>query len=84
MDIVRDILDRVAGEKGKTLEEIEREIRRDYGGEQVYIPKDGDRAMTEISMRNAAIRADRHKGESVQLLMRRYNISRRRIYEILR
>ncbi len=84
MDIVRDILDRVAGEKDKTLEEIEREIRRDYGGDTVYVPKDGDRAMTEISMRNAAIRADRHKGESVQLLMRRYGISRKRVYAILK
>lgn len=84
MDIVRDILDRVAGAPNRPLEDLEQEIRRDYGGERVYVPKDGDKAQTEISMRNAAIRADYRRGESIALLIRRYRISRQRVHQIVK
>lgn len=84
MDIVRDILDRVPVADKKLLAQIEQDIRRDYGGERVYVPKDGDKAQTEISMRNAAIRADYRRGESVALLIRRYRISRQRVHQIVK
>lgn len=82
MDIVRDIFDRLS-DKDQGLDEIERSIRADYGGERVYIPKDGDAARSETSMRNRAIRADWARGERIEYLVRRYQISRRRIYSII-
>ena len=84
MDIVRDILDRVFGATDRPLEDIEREIRSDYGGERVYVPRDGDHAHTEISLRNAAIRADWQRGERIELIVRRYKVSRRRVYQLVK
>ncbi len=84
MDIIRDILDRVYGGKDRTPEEIECELRKDYGGERVYIPKDGDREHAEISERNTAIRADWLRGERMELIVRRYRVTRQRIYQIVK
>lgn len=84
MDIIRDILDRVfLGDASRSKEEIERELRKDYGGERVYVSKTGDQEHAEVSRRNAAIRADWLRGERMELLVRRYRITSRRIYKIV-
>lgn len=84
MDIIRDILDRVFGARDRAREDIERELRQDYGGERVYVPKTGDQEHAEISARNAAIRADWSRGERIELIVRRYRITSRHIYRIVK
>lgn len=84
MDIIRDILDRIFGDRDRSREEIERELRKDYGGERVYVPKTGDQEHAEISTRNAAIRADWLRGERMELIMRRYRLKRSRIHDIVK
>lgn len=53
---------------------------KDYAGDRVYIGKGGDAAQRQ---RNHAILRDHRNGERVPLLMRRYGISKRRLYEII-
>lgn len=56
------------------------QVRQVFGGDRVYIPT---RAGEGTSQRNAAIRRDYARGERVELLVRRYGLSRQRIYAIL-
>jgi Mor family transcriptional regulator len=55
-------------------------VREVFGGDRVYV---ANRRGEGHSARNAAIRRDYQNGERVELLMRRYQLSSRRIYEIL-
>jgi Mor family transcriptional regulator len=90
-DIVRDILDRLheAFAAGKPIQDaefwgqIERDIRRDWGGAATYIPKTTADARRYISARDAAIVRDYRRGEHSRLLARRYGISARRIRQIV-
>lgn len=88
-DIIQDIMERVAEQLGdranaEALKRIEASIRQDWGGDRPYIARIGEDARAAISARNAAILRDFRKGESVMLIMRRYDVSRSRVYQILR
>lgn len=88
-DIITDILSRVEAivpKKNcrKFLDQIEAEIRRDWGGDRPYIAKTGETAAAETSSRNAAIVRDHQRGERPTYLARKYGISRQRVHEILR
>lgn len=93
MDIIRDILDRVAHCMGlddsirDILDLVEREVRRDWGGDRPYIAKVGETAALEtahrIAHRNAQILRDWRNGERTALLARRYGISPRRVRQII-
>lgn len=61
--------------------EWEQGITRDWRGERPYI---GARAGLAQSARDAAIVRDWKNGERVPLLMRRYGISRSRVWAILK
>ena len=62
------------------LQQAERQIRERWGGDRPYIAiRQGDGR----SARNEAIRRDHRNGERIPLLMRRYDLSRSRINEIL-
>jgi Mor family transcriptional regulator len=90
-DVVTDILARVdaalreGDETDAALAQVEREVRRDWGGERPYIAKngEGDRVRQEKSHRDERIRTDYRHGERIALLARRYGISERRVRMIL-
>lgn len=88
-DIIQDIMERVAEQLGEradpeALKRIEASIRQDWGGDRPYIARLGEDARAAISARNAAILRDVRKGEAVALIARRYHISRKRVYQIIR
>lgn len=56
---------------------IVRGMRRQYGGQQLYVP------CVDKTERNAAIRREFH-GTNAGEICRRYDISRPRLYEILK
>jgi len=69
-----------AGANESLMRMLDEHIREIFGGDRVYIPT---RRGAGHSERNAKIRRDYQSGERVELLIRRYSLSRRRIYEIL-
>lgn len=87
-DIVSDILARVrrfldAGAP-TWLDDVERQIRADWGGDRPYIARArSDEARRQMSTRDARIGRDYRHGESVTLIARRYGLSRGRVYKIL-
>lgn len=89
MDIIRDILERIAkaveggGFTDQIAEQIERQIRQDWGGDRPYIPKTGETSQTEMSRRNAAILRDWQAGERAPAIARKYGISRARVWQII-
>lgn len=60
---------------------IEERLRQDYGGERVYIHREGwfDRAQ-----RDAKIRAERRAGRSIRWLAGHYSLGVATVHEILR
>lgn len=85
MDLINDILERLAKMlPAETLTEtisrdLEQAIRAYYGGDRLYIAKNGD----DLSERNEAIRSDWLNGERIPLIARRYKISRVHVWRIL-
>lgn len=63
--------------------EAERIARAAWGGERVYIGKLGETGQAQISERDRAIRRDFNRGNHVDFLVRRYGLSRRRIWAIV-
>lgn len=91
MDIVRDILDRVAAAlgEGESFSEqvalqIEQQIRHDWGGDRPYIAKVGEHAQDEMSRRNAAILRDWQAGDRAPAIARKHGVSRARVWQIVR
>lgn len=89
-DIVTDIISRVLAayrRDGNLTDDLAREVSRqvhqDWGGVDVYIPKQGEDDRLAIGQRNAAIIRDLNNGERVCLVARRYRISRRMVYKVL-
>lgn len=94
MDIIRDILVRVQESlmerMGLTegvidlLTVVDRDIRREYGGERPYIAKTCEADMICAARRNNAIRRAWKDGEPVCLIAERHGLSRRNVYRIVR
>lgn len=85
-DIVTDTLQRLAERAkipAKVRAEVETEIRADWGGERVYIPKRGENDQQQLSERDARIRRDFRRGEREPLIARRHGISVKRVRQIL-
>lgn len=83
-DIIVDIFERIGSALPAPVRaELERSIRRDWGGDRPYIARSGESGKASLSQRNASIARDYHQGESIALLERRYGVSRRRIYQVL-
>lgn len=86
IDVVTDTLQRLA-ERRKIpkaiLKAVEQDIRKDWGGDRVYIKIHGDDAADRLSERDARIRRDHHRGERVPLLAIRYGICEKRVRQIL-
>lgn len=89
MDIIRDFIDRVAAELGpETFSEqiaidLEKQMRRDWGGDRPYVPKSGETDLTAMTRRDIAIRSDHRKGESITFISRRFGISRAMVYKVI-
>ena len=82
-DILHRILPRHTRVARKTRDKIEREIRRDFGGDRFYIAKTGESAQAEITERNWRIYRQYRSGEHIALLARRWQMSERRIRQIV-
>lgn len=89
-DVVIDILRRVAAtllpneaESERELARIEREVRREWGGERPYIAKAGESVRQQQSERDEQIRAAHRRGERIALLARRHGLSRRTVGRII-
>lgn len=88
-DIVADILQRAAkltqksgvALSDKDLAELDREVRLDWGGDRPFIAK---RAGEGHSQRNSRIMRDYLNGERLALLQRRYELTPRRILQIIK
>lgn len=88
-DLVADILARATAAADKNegvltaemADRIEREVRSDWGGDRVFIPK---RAGEGHSDRNARIVRDYLSGERLAFLERRYGLSQRRLLQIIK
>jgi Mor family transcriptional regulator len=88
-DLISDILARVKstfeGKQALTeddLESIEKEVRADWGGDRYFVSK--SKNGSDHSERNSRIMRDYLSGERLKLLERRYNLSQRRILQIIR
>lgn len=84
MDIVSRIFEAIAERLNApdtfteaVARQIEQEIRQEYGGDVLYI------AQADRAARNRRIHRDHAHGESQELLMRRYRLSRRQLQRIL-
>lgn len=62
---------------------VESAVRRDWGGERPYVGKAGEVGRHALTERDRAIQRDSARGEHTALLSRRYQISPRRIQQIL-
>jgi Mor family transcriptional regulator len=86
-DLIVDILQRIR-EKADVSEDVAKAVERDarqyWGGERCYVAKAGESPIRrEAADRAERIRADHKRGEHVPLLARRYDLTERRIRQIL-
>lgn len=84
MDILQDFEDRLKaiGFKDPKIEKLCIEVRHDWAGERTYISCQYE-LKKQVALRNRSIIRDYKSGERVALLARRYDLSRKRIYEII-
>lgn len=87
LDLVADILQRVAEREGtlrvSDLQEIEQEVRADWGGDRHYIAKLGESGRIELAKRDRAICEAARDGVPEDYLSVRHNLSIRRIRQII-
>lgn len=84
-DILEDIKERLAaiGFLDAKVELVIMDVRKDWNGERPYISVkiDVDKKMSE---RNCRMMLEFKNGESVPLLARRYQITRQRVWKIIK
>lgn len=82
-DFVADILRVVAANTGTidtaAAQRIETELRTQYGGERIYIHREG---WFDRSERDQRIRAERAAGASVRSIAKRYTLSASTVHAI--
>ncbi len=87
-DILQDVFGRLSTVLGhhqasEALRKIEREVRRDWGGERCYIGKRPEDYAEQLASRDNAVRRHYSKGESAECVARRYGISVKRVQQIV-
>lgn len=65
------------------ISQAEQIVKREYGGDRVYVPQSGELMQRALSERNEAIRRGFARGERVELLARRHGLGVRRVQKIL-
>lgn len=87
LDLVADILQRVADRETTLqpddLREIEEDVRADWGGERHYVAKVGECGRMQLMRRDHEIREAAGKGVPEDYLSLRYGITVKRIRQIL-
>lgn len=85
MDILHDLEDRLKalGFNDPKIEKVVMEVRTDWRGERPYIGVKFE-ADRKINQRNILIIRDFKAGERITFLARRYGLSRKRIWEIIK
>ncbi len=89
-DLIADILHRITQACASNAEKftaeiavaVEKEIRADWGGDRYLVAK--SLGGSDHSERNGRIMRDYLNGERIKLLERRYQLSGRRILQIIR
>lgn len=84
-DILDDLKARLAeiGFNDPQIEKVVLDVRRDYNGERLYISMQYEHDR-QRSQRNRAIITDLDRGDSVEILMRRYKLSKRQLQRIFK
>ena len=84
-DLVQVLLKRVAeaapGISQETVDEIEREVREQFGGSRVFIPKRKKRLSTE---KKAQAYQDGLSDKSTEQVMAKHKISRATLYRLMK
>jgi len=89
-DIVLDILERIrahlqgggAFDDG-ARQQLDAEIRADWGGERCYIAKQGESNAIAIIRRDVEMRRAFRAGASVSVVARRFQVSRKTVYRVV-
>lgn len=86
MDILIDIAERLvaAGACPDITSRVLGIIRQEWGGEEIYIRKQGEPPRVIVSRRNAQLLRDWRNGERIPFLARKYQIGVKRVYQILK
>lgn len=79
-DVLSLVLELAPGITGAQAAQVDAALRERWGGDRPYIAK---RQGEGRSDRNAAIRRDYQRGESIALLCRRYQVSRVTVWRVL-
>lgn len=86
-DVIADILQRIvdaAGVPDDVVKQVERDARQYWGGERCYVAKAGESPRRREAFERAErIRAEFRRGEHVELLARRHELSPRHVRRIL-
>lgn len=64
--------------------DIETAVRRDWGGDRPYVRKIGESSLQARTRREQSIRADYKRGVHVAALARKWELSIRRVQQIVR
>lgn len=83
-DVLRRVVDAVPGMSDELAQAIARQVRHEWAGDSSRICYIARREHELRSVRNGAIRRDYERGERVEYLSRRYQLSERRILQIVR
>lgn len=87
-DFVSDVIRRALAAAGSDSESAviaaEIEIRREWGGERIYVSKTGHADLLEMTERNKRIMRDWNAGERVSALARKYRLSKQRISQLIK
>lgn len=87
LDLVADIFQRITEKHGKLpaklANEVEQEVRADWGGERHYIAKVGESGKVQMAARDQQICREHHAGDHDELIARRHGISVKRVRQIL-
>jgi Mor family transcriptional regulator len=86
MDILTDIAERfvAAGACPQITGAVIDAIRKDWGGENAYVAKRDESPRQIISRRNSQLLRDWQRGERVPHLARKYAISVKRVYAVVK
>ena len=85
MDVLHDVCERLvrAGVPKDVVEPVIDEVRKDYGGDKVWVARYSERVRERLNTRNMQLYRDWQRGERIEYLARKYNISKKRVYTII-
>ena len=85
MDILNDVCERLvrAGVPKDVVEPVIDEVREDYGGDKAWVAQYSERVRERLNARNMQLYRDWQRGERIEYLARKYNISKKRVYAII-